>query len=55
VEQPEILETLSKHKSTSGYLAEVLTPTIAVVRESDWPSLRDAAARMGLLLEPPGA
>ena len=55
VEQPEILDTLSKHKSTSGYLAEILTPTIAVIRESDWPSLRDAAARLGLLLEPPDA
>lgn len=53
VEQAEILDTLSSQKSTSGFLAQILTPTVAVIRESDWPALRDAAARLGLLLDPP--
>jgi hypothetical protein len=54
VEKPEILETLENQRSTNRYIAEVLTPTVAIIRETDWPVLRDAAARLGLFLEPPG-
>jgi hypothetical protein len=53
VEQPEILETLANHKSTSRYLSEILTPKTVIIREKDWPALRDASARLGLLIEPP--
>lgn len=53
VEEPAILETLVEHVSTKRHIAEILTPTTAIIAEADWPSLRDAAARLGLLLEPP--
>ncbi len=53
VDEPVILETLAEHRSTKGYLGEILTPTTAIIAEADWPALRDAATRLGLLLEPP--
>jgi hypothetical protein len=53
VKQPEILQTLVDQRSTSRYLDEILTPTTAIIKQCDWPALRDAAARLGLLLEPP--
>jgi hypothetical protein len=51
--QAEILETLTSQKSTARYIDEILTPTTAIIDQSDWPALRDAAARLGLLLDPP--
>lgn len=51
--QASILETLASQKSTARYIDEILTPTTAIIRQSDWPALRDAAARLGLLLDPP--
>lgn len=53
VERPEILEKLTEQKSTSSHIAEILSPTTAIIQEANWPALRDAAARLGLLLEPP--
>jgi hypothetical protein len=53
VDQPEILQTLADQRSTSHYLDEILTPTTAIIKQSNWKALRDAAARLGLLLEPP--
>lgn len=54
VGQKEILETLSGQKQTARFLQEILSPTTAVIRAADWPHLRDAAARLGLLIDPPG-
>jgi hypothetical protein len=51
--QASILETLASQKSTARYIDEILTPTTAIIHQSDWPALRDAAARLGLLLDPP--
>jgi hypothetical protein len=50
---PALLETLRKSRSTSRYLRETLGAQAVIVREGDWERLRDAAARLGILIDPP--
>ncbi len=50
---PALLETLRKTRATSRYLREPLGDRAVTVREGDWERLRDAAARMGILIDPP--
>ena len=53
VKEPSALEMLQSHPSTRRYLGEALGPTAIAVPEKNWPRLRDAAARLGLLIDPP--
>lgn len=53
VDQPAILEELQRQRTTSRYLGEALGSTAVIVRERDWPALCAAAARIGILIEPP--
>lgn len=54
VERPALLEDLRRNRSTGRYLRDTLGPRSASVTERDWHRLREAAARMGILIEPPG-
>lgn len=51
VKDAEILEKLRANARTRPYLAESLGELAVKVREDDWPSLRSAAAQLGLLLD----
>ena len=53
VRSPELLEDLMKKKSTSKFISEVLNPTTAVVHGHNWGPLIAAAARLGILIDPP--
>ncbi len=53
VHSPDVLEMLRSKKSTNRYLKEILSPTTAIVQSPDWPKLQAAAARLGLLIDPP--
>lgn len=53
VHDKETLDLLQSNRSTSRYLQETLGPTTILIREQDWPQLCTAAARLGLLIEPP--
>jgi hypothetical protein len=53
VQSPDVLEVLRSKKSTNRYLKEILSPTTAIVQSSDWSKLQAAAARLGLLIDPP--
>ncbi len=53
VRDPQVLKDLQSQRATARYLGEPLGPTAAVVRERDWKPLLEAAARQGLLLDPP--
>ena len=53
VQSPEVLEMLRSKKSTNRFLKEILNPTTAIVKSSDWSKLQAAAARLGLLIDPP--
>ncbi len=55
VQSPDVLEMLRSKKSTNRYLKEILSPTTAIVQSSDWPKLQAAAARLGLLIDPPSS
>jgi hypothetical protein len=50
---PALLETLRKNRSTARYLREALGDRAVIVREVDWERLRDASARLGILIDPP--
>ena len=54
VGQAALLDNLRANRATSRYVREVLGPTSAGVAERDWPKLCEAAARLGILIEPPG-
>ena len=49
----ETLELLQHNRSTARYLQELIGPSNILIREQDWPQLCGAAARLGLLIEPP--
>jgi hypothetical protein len=49
--EPAILEKLRSHPKTSPLLAETMGELAVAVRPGDWPELRAAAARLGLLLD----
>ena len=53
VDSPDVLEMLRSKKSTNRYFEEILSPTAAIVQSSDWQKLQAAAARLGLLIDPP--
>jgi hypothetical protein len=53
LQDPSLLERLRKERSTARYLGEMLGPTSVLVRERDWKPLARAAARLGLLIDPP--
>lgn len=53
VKEPSALTMLQSHPSTRRYLGEALGPTTIAIQEKNWPRLRDAAARLGLLIDPP--
>lgn len=55
VREPSVLEELRRGKTTARFLGDRLGPREARVREADWERLRAAAARMGILLDPPDA
>lgn len=55
VQDPSTLELLRENRSTARFLKEALGPTTVVVLENDWESLCAAAARLGLLIDPPFA
>ncbi len=53
VENPRLLEELRRHRSTARFLGDPMGPRTVAVRERDWEALCAAAARLGLLIEPP--
>jgi hypothetical protein len=48
-----VMEELQGARTTARLLGERLGPTVVVVAKADWPRLRVAAARLGILLEGP--
>jgi len=50
---PGVLPELQGDRTTARYLGEILGPTTVTVREGDLPRLCSAAARLGILLDPP--
>lgn len=55
VADSDILDKLRGNPKTQIYIAESMGDLAAVVRHSDWPKLRRAAAQLGLLLDDSGA
>jgi Helicase conserved C-terminal domain len=53
VSSPRLLEELRRRRATARYLGEALGRDAVALRSSDWQALCDAAARLGLLIEPP--
>jgi hypothetical protein len=53
VKDAGVLQFLRSKRSTGRYLGEILGATSVTVRAQDWPKLAQAAARMGLLIDPP--
>jgi len=53
VSNPRLLEELRRRRTTSRYLGESLGRDSVALRSEDWPALCEAAARLGLLIEPP--
>ena len=53
VRDAELLQWLRSERSTARYLAEELGPNTCTVKHANWPALRAAAARLGVLLDPP--
>lgn len=53
VASPEVLRELKRNRATARYLGADLGPTAVQVRERDLDLLRRAAARLGILLDPP--
>jgi hypothetical protein len=53
VQQPSTLRQLRSDPATGRYLEEILGPTVARIRSRDMEALLAAAARRGLLIEPP--
>ena len=53
LENARILEELRRNRATARYLGEALGARSVAVRQRDWQALCSAAARLGLLIEPP--
>ena len=53
IRDPDVLPELQGDRTTARFLGEVLGPTTVTVREKDLPQLCSAAARLGILLDPP--
>lgn len=50
VKEAAILDTLRNNPKTRPYIGENLSDLAAIVRQDEWPQLRQAAAQLGLLL-----
>jgi hypothetical protein len=50
---PRLLDELRRHRATARYLGESLGRDTVALRSGDWQALADAAANLGLLIEPP--
>ncbi|HSR48013.1 MAG TPA: helicase-associated domain-containing protein [Anaerolineales bacterium] len=55
VKEPGILRQLQKDPATARYLSEIVSPTVARIQARDLDKLLSAAARRGLLIDPPTA
>jgi len=53
LENARLLEELRRNRATARYLGEALGAKSVAVRRRDWEALCAAAARLGLLIEPP--
>jgi hypothetical protein len=53
VSDPRLLDELRRRRATACYLGEALGRDAVVLRSHDWRPLCEAAARLGLLIEPP--
>ncbi len=53
VREPQLLDQLMASGSISRYIKDRLGPTSASLEPGDWPALRDAALRLGLLIDAP--
>ncbi|MCX6069920.1 MAG: helicase-associated domain-containing protein [Chloroflexi bacterium] len=53
VTSPRLLDELRRRRATARYLGEALGRDAVTLRSDDWQALCDAAARLGLLIEPP--
>ncbi len=53
VEDPQVLERLTEHRTTRRWIQTRLDPKRAVVREQDWEKLAAAALGLGLLIVEP--
>lgn len=53
VKDKELIEKLQANKATARFIQERISSEIVVVREANWMRLRDAAARLGILIAPP--
>jgi len=47
----QVMSELRRHERIHGYLRQALSPTMACVRESDWPRLTEELYRAGYLPE----
>lgn len=50
VEQPQVLERLSKHRATRRFIQELLGPNRAVVNAADWRAFQAESLKLGLLI-----
>ncbi len=55
VSSPRLLEELRRRRATARFLGESLGRDTVALRSEDWQALCEAAARLGLLIEPPPA
>jgi hypothetical protein len=55
VTSASVLAELRRSRATARYLGESIGPQEVHIRPSEWEALRSAAARLGILLDPPGA
>jgi hypothetical protein len=53
VKEEKLLERLRANKTTARFIQGRIGSGIFVVREANWMRLRDAAARLGILIDPP--
>ncbi len=53
VSSPRLLEELRRRRATARFLGETLGRDAVALRSEDWPALCEAAAHLGLLIEPP--
>jgi hypothetical protein len=53
VREADVLRELLGDRRTARYISEQLDETHALVLDKNWPRLQEAAARLGLLIEPP--
>jgi hypothetical protein len=53
VHDPAVLDELRENPSTTRFLGEMLSPTTVVIDQHDYEPLCTAAARIGILIDPP--